>query len=168
MADLDEHHVALRAAEAVLREHGDVRVVGDEDGKRCPLADQTLERLVRPSEVGCGDHRSCGVDDAGRTDADSQNRSGGRGDEPINEGENLRCRLLSPAAREGDLGGREDGAVDVEHSSAEHRMLTEVHPDDLGGGAVHVEQHGGLARPDVVALPEFHHEPVGDELGHQV
>ena len=152
VSDRDEHHVACGVSVAVLGEHGDVRVVRDDHRKSGARLQALLEVLVDPAEVRRGEYGSGEVDDTGRADADAEDGSGRERDEPVDERDDLRGRLVAGRCFERDLRAFEDGAVEVEDRATEGGVLAEVDADDLVRGAVDVEQHGRFAGTGGFAL----------------
>ena len=123
---------------------------------------------VGPAEVGCGAHHPERVDDAGRADADAEHRGLGAREEPADEVGHERHGRVAGGAVEGDLGTRHDAAVEVDDRAEEALVLGEVDAHDVEGGAVDVDDRGGLAGAGVLALAELDHEALGDEAGHEV
>jgi len=153
---------------AVLGQHGDVRVVAHVHRQRELLGEHGLQRHSAPSEVRGGAHDPERVDDAGRADADAEDRCRGPVDQSPHERRHERDGRLAGRAVACDLEARDDGAVEVDDRAEEAVVLGEVDADDLERAPVDVDQRRGLAGSCVLALSELDDEALGDELRDEI
>ena len=152
----------------MLGEHRHVGVVRHVHGQLELRVEARLQVDVGPAEVGRRAHHPERVDDTGRADADAEHRGSGAREEPADEVGHERHGRVAGGAVEGDLGARHDAAVEVDDRAEEALVLGEVDAHDVEGGAVDVDERGGLAGAGVLALAELDHEALGDEAGHEV
>ena len=126
-------------------------------------------RRVAPAEVGRGEHDAVEVDDTRGTDADTQERCGGAGDQLAGEvsghieggfaGDFPRCLAVN---------ANHDVAVEGHHGTAEEVRLRQIDADDLVAFSVDVDQGRGLARPTPLAKPLLGDDAIVDQFGNEV
>jgi hypothetical protein len=121
-----------------------------------------------PAEVGRVEHDAAGVDDAGRADADAEDRLGGAGDQLVGElvHEVLRGLTVAPLQRALDAGDHLAGEVD---DRAEDAVVGgEVEGDDVGRVGRDADQGRRLADTALDRCTELLDQSLGHHLAHQV
>ena len=133
------------AIEGQLGERGRVAVVGDHDRHAVALLDERPEAEVGPVEVHRpADGARAGVDDAGRADADPEERGPVIGAQGVDEFEDELDGGIAVAPLEGQVDGAQDVAAQVDDRAAELR-LAEVEPDQVAAVRGDAEQDRRLA-----------------------
>ena len=169
LADLDREQAAVGvAAEAQLGEGDGVGVVGDVDADPEAAGQVVGQVEVVPPAVGGLEDDARGVDDAGATHADTEQRAvGGLGQ--------LRGKGLDEVEGGGACAGPalgrpavEDLAGQVDERAPEHLVVAEVEGDGEAGVGDDAEEGGGLADPLLGAGAELLDQALAQQLAGQV
>ena len=159
--------VGAPAMEELDREGRGAAVVGDLDRDVVALVQELAQGQVLPVEVdGPADGAGARIDDAGRPDADAEERRPAARGQLVDDLVDDRQGLLAVEAGDVALGRRLDAAPKV-HDGAAEAELAEIEADDLPGVIDELEEDRGLAarrRP----APDLAGEAVGHQLADHV
>ena len=145
-ADLDGHQVrSAHGPEGVLGEGGHLAVVYHVHGQAPARADEIAQGHPAPLDVHRLHDRAVGrVDEAGGPDADPEHRTGGGGQQPVEQLEYALQRAVSVAVPGRHLGHPDHFAVEIDDRATEH-ALPEVDAHHVAGASWHFEEDRGFA-----------------------